>query len=140
MIRTTLMGLIAIVPILMLLVPNVYAGQDVYPYCDKLSDELSPRPDCHDRKDYSQTTGLYPCNDGTDKERWQDCPDVSGFDYANNNNTDECANDGFDDGQNNPFNHDRYDECGDDYYEAFIDGCASVEGNTEETCERFTDA
>lgn len=24
---------------------------------------------------------MYPCNDGTNKERWQDCEDVSGYDY-----------------------------------------------------------
>jgi hypothetical protein len=32
---------------------------------------------CHDRKDYSESTGLYPCNDGTQKERWQDCKDAT---------------------------------------------------------------
>jgi hypothetical protein len=32
---------------------------------------------CHDRMDYDQETGLYPCNDGTQNVRWQDCPDAS---------------------------------------------------------------
>lgn len=53
---------VAVIPILMLLVQNVYAGEDerdANPYCDLISDE-DPRPQpCHDRKDYSDTTGLY---------------------------------------------------------------------------------
>ncbi|MGH9952939.1 MAG: hypothetical protein ACRD5J_15055 [Nitrososphaeraceae archaeon] len=49
---------------------------DPYPYCDKLSSDF-PRPDCHDRKDYDEETLLYPCNDGSHEERWQDCPDAT---------------------------------------------------------------
>lgn len=45
---------VAGISILMLLVPNVYAGEDerdANPYCDLISDE-DPRPQpCHDRKD-----------------------------------------------------------------------------------------
>jgi hypothetical protein len=29
-------------------------------------------------------TGLAPCNDGTQKEHWEDCEDVSGYDYDKN--------------------------------------------------------
>ncbi|MGH9982512.1 MAG: hypothetical protein ACRD8W_00975 [Nitrososphaeraceae archaeon] len=49
---------------------------DPNPYCDKLSGDF-PRPDCHDRKDYDEETLLYPCNDGSHEERWQDCPDAT---------------------------------------------------------------
>ncbi|MGH9953676.1 MAG: hypothetical protein ACRD5J_18830 [Nitrososphaeraceae archaeon] len=52
-----------------------------YPYCDLLPDGFRD-VSCHDRKDYDQETLLYPCNDGTHKERWQDCEDVSGYDYG----------------------------------------------------------
>ena len=140
-----------IIPVLMLTIPNVYAG-DANPYCDLLSNEERMDVTCHDRKDYSDTTGLYHCNDGTTRTDWQDCPDVSGYDYSNsnnNNNSDEiaskCWKDGYDDGQDNPFDQDRYEEChfnaeGTDnpYYHAFIFGCKDA-GNIEETCERFTD-
>jgi hypothetical protein len=54
----------------------------------------------------------------------------------------ECWYDGYADGQDNPFNHDRNEECkdkGNQYYRAFIHGCKSVEGNTEDTCETATD-
>ncbi|MGH9952795.1 MAG: hypothetical protein ACRD5J_14315 [Nitrososphaeraceae archaeon] len=54
-----------------------------------------------------------------------------------------CWVDGYDDGRDNPFDHERNEECedkGNQYYRAFIHGCASVEGNTEEICENFTDA
>lgn len=39
-----------------------------------------------------------------------------------------------------PFNQYTYDECGDDYYKGFIEGCTSVQGNTKELCESATDA
>jgi hypothetical protein len=53
-----------------------------------------------------------------------------------------CWHDGYIDGQDHPFDHDRNEECkdkGNQYYEAFIQGCKSVEGNTEEICETATD-
>jgi hypothetical protein len=50
------------------------------PYCD-LIPRVAQDYSCHDRRDYDDVTGLYPCNDGTQKEDWQDCPDVSGADY-----------------------------------------------------------
>jgi hypothetical protein len=62
------------------------------------------------------------------------------------NDWNSCYNAGYDDGQNNPFNHDTYDHCADEdggdqaYYDGFIDGCMSVEGNTREICESATDA
>ena len=48
---------------------------------------------------------------------------------------------GYEDGKNNPFNQERNEGCSDYqnmYYKGFIAGCES-EGNTKETCERFTD-
>jgi hypothetical protein len=50
------------------------------PYCDEVDNNVA----CYDRKDYDQTTGLYPCKDGsqvsdpikcTDSEGYKDLPD-----------------------------------------------------------------
>jgi hypothetical protein len=56
--------------------------------------------------------------------------------------TDEasCEGDGLYDGKNNPFSQELYDMCGDTYYQAFIEGCMSVEGNTRDVCESAADA
>jgi hypothetical protein len=56
--------------------------------------------------------------------------------------TDEasCEGDGLYDGKNNPFSQELYDMCGDTYYDAFIEGCMSVDGNTRNICESATDA
>jgi hypothetical protein len=44
------------------------------PYCDLVRDAY---PDytgnCWDRKDYSDSTGLYPCRDGTNVADWRNC-------------------------------------------------------------------
>lgn len=44
----------------------------------------------------------------------------------------DCASAGYDDGKNGPFDLDKYNECGKDYYEGFIDGCTLVDGNTRQ--------
>jgi hypothetical protein len=44
------------------------------PYCDLISDDY--RGTCHDRKDYDEETGLYPCRDGSDVKDWRDCKDA----------------------------------------------------------------
>lgn len=51
-----------------------------------------------------------------------------------------CRNAGYEDGRNGPFNHDKHDECGRFYYDAFIDGCLFVSGNTRDACESAIDA
>lgn len=63
--------------------------------------------------------------------------------YKNIPGAPECWYDGYADGQDHLFNHDRNEECkdkGNQYYRAFIHGCLSVEGNTKEVCESATDA
>jgi hypothetical protein len=67
---------------------------------------------------------------------------------SNDNGSSEggCYNTGYDDGQNGSFRVDAFqDNCGplnsdNRYYQGFIDGCMSVEGNTREVCESATDA
>ena len=82
---------LGIIPILILTmtIPNVYAGGsaggDANPYCDLLSIDERRDVTCHDRRDASDATGLVNCNDGSEREfeDWEDCPDVSGYDYNN---------------------------------------------------------
>ncbi len=64
----------------------------------------------------------------------------------------DCTDQGYDDGQNNQFDHNKFRQCEalsesidsnlegekSTYYEAFINGCIDA-GNTRETCEDFTD-
>ena len=56
-----------------------------------------------------------------------------------------CEADGSEAGRDGPFNQELYEQCGevggaDAYYEGFIEGCMSVEGNTKDVCESATDA
>jgi hypothetical protein len=66
--------------------------------------------------------------------------------YATNEWNDSCFDSGFRDGQDNPFSQPTWDHCGDEeggddaYYDGFIKGCMSVEGNTKHACELATDA
>lgn len=62
------------------------------------------------------------------------------------NDIKRCVDDGYEDGRNEPFSRDRYEECNNfdylevnPYYDAFINGCQDA-GNLEEICERFTDS
>jgi hypothetical protein len=61
--------------------------------------------------------------------------------------SDECFDEGFEDGRDNPFSQDKYVECGGSqgagnnaYYNGFVAGCLSVEGNTANICESATDS
>jgi hypothetical protein len=47
----------------------------------------NPSNPCHDRKDYSDTTGLYTCIDGSHEANWRDCTG------GGSNNDDEGSND-----------------------------------------------
>jgi hypothetical protein len=56
-----------------------------------------------------------------------------------------CEADGYEAGQDGPFSQELYDTCkeigaGDAYYQGFINGCMSVEGNTRDICESAIDA
>ena len=61
--------------------------------------------------------------------------------------SDECYDTGYSDGQNGPFSQSTYDYCkevnsgdgGDEYYNGFINGCMSVEGNTRNVCDLASD-
>ncbi|MGA9936133.1 MAG: hypothetical protein WBP83_13535 [Nitrososphaeraceae archaeon] len=79
----------------------------------------------------------------------QECNDIKegndsiNYDSLKEEITGKCWDDGYEDGRNNPFDHDRNrgcDDYGSSYYEGFIAGCVSVEGYTKETCESATDA
>ena len=47
--------------------------KEVLPYCDTPAGKDGS---CFDRKDFDQKTGLYPCNDGTQKKDPKDCKDA----------------------------------------------------------------
>jgi hypothetical protein len=69
-------------------------------------------------------------------------PEVMNHKSLKEENRRVCYDDGFEDGLNNPFDHERNNGCNDygrAYYDGFVDGCTSVEGNTREICEKFTD-
>lgn len=55
-----------------------------------------------------------------------------------------CFHDGYVNGQDNPYDHNRPEKCnsGNDlnpYYDVFVTGRKDIEGNTIQSCERFTD-
>lgn len=58
---------------------------------------------------------------------------------------DSCRDSGERAGKNGPFSQATYSHCGDEpggrdaYYDGFIDGCISVEGNSRDLCESATD-
>lgn len=48
------------------------------PYCDEVTDEyMASGGLCHDRKDASETTGLFTCNDFTHVKNWTECKDAT---------------------------------------------------------------
>jgi hypothetical protein len=59
--------------------PPIEPPKKPLPYCDLVPDDYEGS--CHDRRDYDDITKKYPCNDGTQADRWQDCEDASGFPY-----------------------------------------------------------
>ena len=63
-------GLI-VIPILLglTIVPIQGYASEEKTYCDV----PNPSNPCHDRKDYSEDTGLYTCIDGSHEEDWKDC-------------------------------------------------------------------
>jgi hypothetical protein len=54
---------------------NEERERESLPYCD--TPEGNAAQSCHDRDDYDEDTGLYPCNDGSQKTNPDDCPDAS---------------------------------------------------------------
>lgn len=61
--------------------------------------------------------------------------------YASSSNDEvSCYERGIIDGEDHPFSQKTYAKCGDDYYQGFIEGCLSVEGNDRDICESATDA
>jgi hypothetical protein len=63
--------------------------------------------------------------------------------------SDDCYDLGYSQGQDKPFQFGNFDSCEmfrgeydnekNPYYEGFLDGYKSIEGNTEEVCESATD-
>jgi hypothetical protein len=73
-------GAVFVFVVAMALCPSAESRQNdgPNPYCDKVSDEyMRSGGVCHDRKDASDITGLFTCNDGTHKTDWRDCEDAT---------------------------------------------------------------
>lgn len=49
--------------------------EEPLPYCDTPEGEAAAS--CWDRDDFDEDTGLFPCNDGTQREDPSDCPDAT---------------------------------------------------------------
>ena len=56
---------------------------------------------------------------------------------ASSDDSVSCYDRGVVDGEDHPFNQGTYDKCGNEYYQGFIKGCMSVEGNDREVCESY---
>jgi hypothetical protein len=56
--------------------PSPSPSREPLPYCDIVAGP-GFNGACHDRRDYDELTGLYPCNDGTQEVDWRDCADAS---------------------------------------------------------------
>ncbi len=59
---------------------------------------------------------------------------------ASSDDSTSCYERGIIDGEDHPFNQRTYDNCRDQYYQGFIEGCMSVDGNSRDLCESATDA
>jgi hypothetical protein len=59
---------------------------------------------------------------------------------ASSDDSVSCYERGIIDGEDHPFNQRTYDNCGDQYYQGFIEGCMSVDGNSRDVCKSTTDA
>jgi hypothetical protein len=69
-------------------------------YCDV----PNPSNPCHDRKDYSDTTGLYTCIDGSHEEDWRVCSGGGAEDDDDSNDDDDSRDEEDEDtGGSNPY-------------------------------------
>jgi hypothetical protein len=129
------------------------------PYCD--TDKGKAASVCHDRLDYDQDTGLYPCNDGTNKVDWRDCKDATEKNGKNDGDSTKsiqttmttsisveeasCRLVGSTDGIQQKFDSIKFQSCGlylngqKAYSDGFISGCAQV-GNTQVICQALVES
>lgn len=106
------------------------------PYCDVVRQTGEPYDVCFDRKDYSDTTGLYPCRDGSDVKDWRDCPDgpeaQAEGEEDNNDNNNESEKEKYDEcpaGSANP-----EEGCELEGYQCGPDGCGNYVHGICEDC------
>jgi hypothetical protein len=132
------------------------------PYCDNVPDNYQGT--CHDRQDTDDITGLDPCNDGTQRADYRDCPDASDDDDNSKTTTiplpsstvvplqavnesrwyNNCLSGGEGRGSVLDFDTSSYETCGDNadgdkaYYDGFVKGCMGIDSaNTKELCEAY---
>jgi hypothetical protein len=104
--------------------------------------------ECINKGDQYNVGFGYGCIDGgltkedCDNVKEENDSDLGDHEQLEDKNMETCYNDGYDDGQNNPFDQDRNKGCDDysqAYYDGFIEGCISAD-NTREICVSATDA
>jgi hypothetical protein len=157
---------LGLIPVLMLLVPSVYAGgprgdsSDIDPpipgshecWVDGYDAGFAGKYDkdradgCIDKADEYNGSWIWGCkHSGLTENECNDIRDDSNDNlnhaslYEENRRT--CYDDGYEDGKNNPYDHERDFRCeeyGSGYHNGFIAGCMSVD-NTKETCEKYVD-
>ena len=104
-------------------------------YCDV----PNPSNPCHDRKDYSDITGLYTCIDGSHEEDWRDC--------KGGGSEDEEDGDGDDDPRDDPdcwygdlYVCDESGECDTDRFDCITDCADGSSVTTGEECPEDDDS
>ncbi len=160
--------LLAIPLLLMAAVPNVFASGPRADYDEAYQDvpggsdcwidgydagfsgqyDKDRANECLDLGDQYNRSWGFACRDGghTEKEcsnALNDPVDLGSHEQLQEENRRNCYNDGYEDGLDNPYNQERGEKCGEyssSYYHGFLAGCQSVEGNTFEICDKFTDA
>jgi hypothetical protein len=132
---------------------------DPNPYCD--TERGKAAQVCHDRLDYDQETGLYTCNDGTNKVDWRDCKDATEKNGKNDGDSTKsihstmtasksveeasCRLVGSTDGIQQKFDSIKFQLCGlylngqKAYSDGFISGCTQV-GNTQVICQALVES
>ena len=128
-------------------------------YCD--TERGKAAQVCHDRLDYDQETGLYPCNDGTNKVDWSDCKDATEKNGKNDGDSTKsiqsmptasesieemsCRLVGSTDGIQQKFDSIKFQSCGiylngqKAYSDGFISRYAQV-GNTQLICQALVES
>lgn len=62
----------------------------------------------------------------------------SSYSSSNSESDVSCFERGIIDGEDHPFSQSTLDQCGDDYYQGFLKGCMSIDGNDRDICESAT--
>lgn len=128
-------------PALVLIMTIISCSHTTIVFASSDPDEL---PKCDGSYRDCTTEEGYFCEAGSTSpececdEEMKECANYPLLQNDNDNNS--CYKTGYDDGRDHPFDRSTFEECDGAYYEGFIEGCMSVEGNTRDVCESASDA